>query len=345
MRPASRAEIARWDDLIVANPDGGNILQTRAWGESKVPQSWRPRYLIGNDGGREIAMLALTRRIPGLGELWYSPKGPGVADVEQLRRLLAKREGFDGAFCIKVEPELADTPGNRNGLRRAGALKVPDVQIHRATVVIDLSPSEDQLLSSFKSKTRYNIRLAARKGVSVEAVACDEAMTATFYRLYAETATRADFALRPEPYYTRYWRLLEASGQGQLFVARHQGKIIAGVFACCLGAKGWYKDGGSSNEHRELMAPHLLQWEVMRWLRSRGIGTYDLVAVPRREELNEQHPMWGLWRFKSGFRSDITEFVGAWDVPLSRVRYGAWRRVVEAAAQRWTWRVHHDLFY
>jgi len=345
VREATRTEISAWDELVTANPDGGNILQTRAWGESKFAQGWRPLYLIGKAAGTEIAVLILRRGIAGLGELWYSPKGPGVGNVEQLTALLGERTGMQPVFCLKVEPELEDNPHNRNGMRRLGAVKVPDVQIHRATVIVDLDRDEDALMASFKAKTRYNIRLAARRGVTVEAVPCDEAMTATFYRLYADTATRAGFALRPERYYTRYWRLLEASGQGQLFVAHAHGEIIAGLYAGFLGDRGWYKDGGSANQHRELMAPHLLQWEAMRWLRRHGVRTYDLVAVPRREDLNERHPMWGLWRFKSGFCDEITEFVGAWDIPLDGVRYAAWRRIGERIAQRWSWRVRGDLLY
>jgi lipid II:glycine glycyltransferase (peptidoglycan interpeptide bridge formation enzyme) len=347
MRPATAAEIGRWDELVAANPDGGNILQSRAWGESKHAQGWRPRYLIGAAAGRDLAVLMLERRVPGLGRLWYSPKGPGVEDTGQLEALLAgPLEGeLPQPFCIKVEPELHDTATNRNALRRAGCVKSDDVQIHRATVIVDLRPDEDALLASFKSKTRYNTRLAAKKGVTVRQVPCDDANTAMFFELYAQTARRAGFALRPQAYYTRYWRLLEASGQGSLFMAEHEGRPLAGVFAAHLGRKGWYKDGGSTTEHRELMAPHLLQWEVMRALRRQGVESYDLVAVPPRDQLDESHPLYGLWRFKSGFSEAITEYVGTWDLVRDVRRYRLWRRYAEPLALRLSWRLSGDLFY
>jgi lipid II:glycine glycyltransferase (peptidoglycan interpeptide bridge formation enzyme) len=347
MRPATPREIERWDDLVVANPDGGNILQSRGWGEAKYAQGWRPRYLIGNTNGDQVAVLALQRHIPGIGDLWYCPKGPGVTSSAQLAALLGERshEALAKVFCIKVEPELLDEAPTRNSLRRAGCVKAPDVQIHRATVIVDLRPDEDALLQSFKSKTRYNIRLAQRKGVTVIAVPCDQANTDTFYELYAQTAHRAGFALRPKRYYTRYWRLLEASGQGQLFFAMHQGTVLAGLYAAHLGHKGWYKDGGSGTEHRELMAPHLLQWEAMRWLRARGIRSYDMVAVPPRDQLHEGHPLYGLWRFKSGFSEQITEFVGTWDLPLQARHYRIWRRYAQPLALRLSWRLRGDLFY
>ena len=93
------------------------------------------------------------------------------------------------------------------------------------------------------------------------------------------------------------------------------------------------------------MAPHLLQWEVMRWLRARGVESYDLVAVPPRAELDPRHKLYGLYRFKSGFSDRITEFVGTWDLPVQRRRFAAWNAIAERAAHQWAYRVRHDLLY
>jgi peptidoglycan pentaglycine glycine transferase (the first glycine) len=94
-----------------------------------------------------------------------------------------------------------------------------------------------------------------------------------------------------------------------------------------------------------VMAPHLLQWEVMRWLRARGIESYDLVAVPPASELTPSHPLFGLYRFKSGFSERITEYVGTWDMPINRRRYAAWNAIAERAAHQWAYRIRHDLLY
>jgi lipid II:glycine glycyltransferase (peptidoglycan interpeptide bridge formation enzyme) len=93
------------------------------------------------------------------------------------------------------------------------------------------------------------------------------------------------------------------------------------------------------------MAPHLLQWEAMRWLRARGVTGYDLVAVPPRAKLREDHPLFGLYRFKSGFSDHITEFVGTWDLVSDARRFALWERAIERVAQQWTLRAHHDLLY
>lgn len=346
MRDATAAEIARWDELVLANPDGGHILQTRAWGEFKRNWGWRPRYLIAQAGDRQIALMVLSRRSPGIGELWYAPKGPGVADIEQLCQLLAGVRSRAWSFAVKVEPELLDNEQTREALRAAGMRKSRhDVQITRATILVDVDRDDDALLASFKPKTRYNIRLAARRGVTVAPVPATDVNVDTMYRLMAATRDRAGFTLRPKPYFCGYWQLQEAAGQGQLFFASWNGEVLAGLFATYLGRKAWYKDGGSSKQHAEVMAPHLLQWEVMRWLRERGVATYDLVAVPPKSQLRESHPLYGLYRFKSGFSDQITEFVGTWDAVLDPRRFTLWENVVERVAQQWALRVRHDLLY
>jgi peptidoglycan pentaglycine glycine transferase (the first glycine) len=226
------------------------------------------------------------------------------------------------AFAIKIEPEIEQTDAATSVLRDIGLEKSRhDVQISRATIIVDLRPDEDALLASFKPKCRYNIRLAQRRGVVVEPVPLDGASIDTMFSLMAVTRDRAGFTLRSREYFAGYWRLHAAAGQGQLFFASLDGEVLAGVFATYI------------------------QWEVMRWLKARGIEAYDLVAVPPARELNPSHPLYGLYRFKSGFSEHITEYVGTWDLPIRRTRYAAWNAIAERAAHQWAYRVRHDLLY
>ena len=346
MRPATSAEIDRWDHLLMANPDGGNMLQTRAWGEFKRGWGWRPAYLVSDDPGMPVATLFLRRHVPGLGWLWYAPKGPAASTADQLAQMLSSRSAFPGAFCVQVEPELPDTPANRLALNSAGLRKGEDVQISRATAIVDLAPDEEAVLASFKPKTRYNIRLAGRRGVTVTAVPCDKAGVTAMYGLMAAAFQRAGFPLRPRAYYSGYWRLFEASGQGQLFLARLGEEVLAGAFVIHLGDRAWYKDGGSVTHRHEVMAPHLVQWEAMRWLRARGVRSYDLFAVPSQEQRETgDHPLGGLLQFKAGFTADIREFVGTWDLVLDERRHRIWRRAGEPLVRRLRWRLRGDLLY
>lgn len=346
MRRASPQELGGWDGLVAENPDGGQILQTRAWGEFKRAHRWAPEYLV-SDSGQRVAILELRHSVPGLGVLGYVPKGPGVTAAAELPALLEGLRATAGsAFVIKVEPEIAQSAAAVAALREMGLEKSRhDVQISRATIIVDLRPDEEAMLASFKPKCRYNIRLAQRRGVTVAPVALEATSIDTMYALMASTRDRAGFTLRSKEYFAQYWQLHAAAGQGQLFFASLDGAVLAGVFATYIGRKAWYKDGGSTKEHASVMAPHLLQWEVMRWLRARGVEAYDLVAVPPAAELNPSHPLFGLYRFKSGFSDQITEYVGTWDLPLQRRRFAAWNAVAERAAHQWAYRVRHDLLY
>jgi lipid II:glycine glycyltransferase (peptidoglycan interpeptide bridge formation enzyme) len=346
MRRATAVELEHWDELVAANPDGGQILQSRAWGEFKRAHRWAPRYLV-SDEQPSVAILELRHVVPALGQLGYVPKGPGVNSADQLETVLSGlREHAGSAFAIKVEPEIEQSDGAVAALRRMGLVKARhDVQISRATIIVDLRPQEDDLLASFKPKCRYNIRLAQRRGVTVLPVPLDRDSIDIMYALMASTRDRAGFTLRSKEYFSGYWRLHAAAGQGQLFFASLGDEVLAGVFATFIGAKAWYKDGGSTKEHAAVMAPHLLQWEVMRWLRARGIESYDLVAVPPASELTPSHPLFGLYRFKSGFSERITEYLGTWDLPIARRRYAAWNAIAERAAHQWAYRIRHDLLY
>jgi lipid II:glycine glycyltransferase (peptidoglycan interpeptide bridge formation enzyme) len=345
LRPASADELDVWDDMVVGNPDGGHYLQTRAWAEAKSGWGWQPQYMVHEAPSGRVAVLFLCRPVPGLGTLWYAPKGPGVTAAAALRDLVPWARPPAGAFVVKVEPEvLADA--DLTEWRAAGLVKAPgDIQSNRATIVVDLRPDEDAVLASFKPKTRYNIRLAARRGVTVVEAAVDPAHARVLYRLLVQTNARVGIPVRRPDYFEDCWTRLGSRDQGRFFFAVHEGEVLAGAFISYLGRRGWYKDGGSSRRSSQLMAPYLLQWEVMRWLRGRGVEDYDLVAVPRPVELTPNHPFAGLHRFKSGFNESVTEYVGVWDWPVRPRALTLWDRGGERVMRQWTARVHNDFFY
>jgi len=344
MRLATPAEIGNWDKLVAANPDGGHILQTRAWGEFKARWHWRPHYTVASTSAGEIATLFLTRKCRPYGELWYAPKGPGAPDAATTLNVFDDHSVLADAFLVQIEPEL-DAQTNTQEWQGAGWRHARhDVQITKSTIFVDLAPDEDAILASFKSKTRYNIRLAAKKGVSVRQVDVDDESVDVMYRLMAATQSRAGFTMRPRKYYEDYWRLQFASDQGRFFFAFLDDEVLAGIFVTYFAKRGWYKDGGSTRRNSNLMAPHLLQWEVMRSLKQRGVTSYDLYAVPPADSVNSDHPLGGLYQFKSGFSEKITEFVGTWELPL-RKSVAVWDRVGERFAHQWSYRIHHDVFY
>lgn len=346
MRRATPAEQARWDELVAANPDRGNPLQVRAYGQFKQHYGWRPEYILHELGGVNIATLYLVRAVPGLGELWYAPKGPGVTSPAQLQAVLHDFHA-PRAFMLKVEPDLPATT-SRAELEKFGLIKAKfDLQMNRSTVIVDLRPPETDILAGFKQKTRYNIRLAERRGVVVSPAGLTHQTARQMYQLLQATQARAGFYLRPEAYFTKLWQHYAAAGQGQLFFASYQDEIIAGIFVLYAAGKGLYKDGGSTRTHSELQAPYLLQWEGMRWLKAHGCDEYDLHGVPPSDHLDDRtHPLAGLAQFKTGFNPGvITEYIGVYDLPIKAAKYRLWRRLGEKLIAGYSLRVKGELFY
>lgn len=343
LRPATQEEIARWDELVMANPDGGHWLQGKSWAVFRAKRGYQPRFLMFEDESENIATLALERPVAGFGKFWYFSKGPGVTDLAQLKRFTeALRLARPEAFFARLEPPVLDNTAIPPRLTQMG-LRPARAQILKATIVVSLSGDEDAIINGFKQKTRYNIRLAARKGVTVAAVEATEANLNQMYDLMKATQERAGYFLHTRAYFLELWKGLAAANQGQLFLAQYEGQVLAGVFAVHFGKKAWYKDGGSIREHTNVMAPYLLQWEVMKWLRAKGVESYDMVGVAPRAQAGH-HIMDSLEHFKLGFSQAMVEWIGTYDLPLS-IKYQAWQRGGERLAVAYHGRIKKEFLY
>jgi lipid II:glycine glycyltransferase (peptidoglycan interpeptide bridge formation enzyme) len=209
-------------------------------------------------------------------------------------------------------------------VRAAVDIQVPD------SVLIDLKPSEEDILAAMKPKWRYNIRLAAKKGVEVSSLGA-EAVT-EFYRLYRETAARDRIVLHPEAYYRSLFDVVEEyrrrgcpdAPDVRLWIARKDGAALAAIITLFRADEAVYLYGASSNEGRELMPAYALQWEAMRAAKAFGCSHYDLFGIPPSD--NPDHPMAGLYRFKTGFGGAIIRRAGSWDFPLKPLPYFAFRK-------------------
>lgn len=335
MRRATEEELAAWDDLIVANPDGGNALQTRVWGEFKARWGWQPRrYVYELKDGRTVAAQWLVRQVPVIGEVWYCPKGPGVMGTDDYAEVVRQtRAAKLRGVLARFESEVLDDDADTAALRKLGLVRANRDPGSKSTVFVDLSGGEEATLASFNQSARRNVRKAEAAGVMVEAVEPGEANLSVMYELMEATEARAHYGLRRRGYFMDYWAALTAAGQAQLFLAKHEGEVLAGIFVTMVGKRAWYKDGGSFDRKRELAAPYFLQWEVMRWLMAQGITSYDLMGVPNRDVVGKGDGRDGLYEFKRKFNSEITEFVGCWDLPLGGMgRYRLWRRLGERVA-------------
>jgi lipid II:glycine glycyltransferase (peptidoglycan interpeptide bridge formation enzyme) len=304
--------------------------------------------LTGMDRANAAALiLRRTVRLRALSAPWsvfYLPKGPNMdwADVSLRAQVLSDLETFgkqQHALFVKVDPDVVlgtgipGSGGSRtdNTSQSVGAdlggrgWRFSSEQIQfRNTVVIDLSASEDELLARMKQKTRYNVRLAARKGVTVRVGG--EADFPMLYRMYAETSVRDGFPIRDEAYYRMVWTSFQRTADAPPFqpcaeplIAEIDGEPVAAILVFYFGGRAYYVYGMSREAHRDKMPNHLLQWEAMRRAKAAGCRAYDLWGAP--DEFNESDSMWGVFRFKEGLGGQVVRTLGAWDFVPNRFIY------------------------
>jgi lipid II:glycine glycyltransferase (peptidoglycan interpeptide bridge formation enzyme) len=331
-----------WDEFVAAHPYA-HILQTAEWGELKAAFGWSAQWVtLLEDGAPRAGALVLYRPLPlGVGALAYVPRGPLVDwerpdELAELMEALSAAARARRAVALIVEPDLPDESRWRELLTALGFRPSPLGSIQpRRTLIVDISRDEEAILAAMKSKTRYNIRLAERKGVVVwEGTESD---FPAFHRLMAETAARDRFGVHAPAYYERAYHLFVPRGWARLLMAGVEGEPVAALMVFALGRRAWYFYGASSDTHREKMPTYRLQWEAIRWARSRGCTEYDLWGVPDEDEerleaefTRRQDGLWGVYRFKRGFGGRLVRTVGTWERPLRPALY----RLYAAVAAR-----------
>jgi peptidoglycan pentaglycine glycine transferase (the first glycine) len=344
---------AEWDGWLGDSPGGGHVLQSYEWGEFKRRQGWKAIRLVLERGGRVVGLgqfLAYnTAPVPGV--LMYCTKGPWLPwdDEEAVRtffegvRVVAGRWN---AHTVKIEPEvLEEREDVKSLLGDMGFCKARYDLNLKTTLVVDLSLPEEELLARMKGKTRYNVRLAARKGVEVTEPEFEVGWE-TFYEWMRATSERkAGYVLRrSRDYLYNVMRYMYDAGRGRLFFAEHEGTLLAGMYVFTFGKKYWYMYGASSEKKRNLKPNYLLQWEVMRWAKQRGLTHYDMVGVPKLEDLDESNSLWSVYKFKEGFGGGIVNSLGCFDLPVKRARAAAWYKL-EPVYYRLYYKLNNNVFY
>lgn len=322
----SSSQQAKWDAFVEGHRQG-HFLQSWGWGELKTGANWQALRLVleTQSEGKWVAAAQVLRRTafhlpPRLGHLAYLPAGPVLdwtartSDGLSLARLfLLQLRAFlrtQGALAVQIEPHLTmEAPESTNALavlRELGFRQVQPVQPLR-TIVLDIQPDEETLLGQMKEKWRYNLRLAARKGVQVRAAQSLEELD-SWYSLLETTGVRDAFGIHTRDYYRKVWEIFVPRGQARLFLAYAQEELLAGIFVTRLGHEAIYLYGASSNARRNLMPNYLLQWEAIRWARQNGARVYDFWGIPATDEPDEA--MAGVYRFKSGWGGRAISFLG-----------------------------------
>jgi peptidoglycan pentaglycine glycine transferase (the first glycine) len=332
------ADRERWNRFVESCPTG-NITQTFEWGELGGHLGSAALRLGAVENGELTgAMLVIAEQAPLLRRPYlYAPRGPVVADSSSpaLAALVAaaEREARQhGGFMLKVEPNVEHgDQGWLAALARLGFQRNPYATHPRRSWVLDIRPDEEALLAGMKDKWRYNIRLAGRKGVQVREGGSPEDVD-TFYRIYEETARRDGIFIHEKQHYADFLRLYGERDAAVLLIAEYEATPIAALIAVRCGPVATYMFGASSNQHRNRMPNHLLQWTAIRWAKAHGCTLYDFRAIA--EVLEPTEDMYSLYTYKQGFGGYSFLALETHDRVYSAPLYWLYRRTLKLKRDR-----------
>jgi lipid II:glycine glycyltransferase (peptidoglycan interpeptide bridge formation enzyme) len=325
-----------WNTALAALPYA-HILQSWEWGDFKSRWGWQPTRLLWRQGETPVAAAQmLAKAIPRTPwHFLYAAKGPALdyADTSLTTHILADLAQYarqQRAIFLKIDPDVVrqygepgEQPPEAVGQAVLELLAGQDWRFSpeqiqfRNTVLLDVRGEPEEWLARMKPKWRYNIRLAERKGVAIRAGT--EADLPAFFRMYAETAARDGFLIRPEAYYREVWQQFLAARQAELLLAEVDGQPVAGLALFFLGRRAWYIYGASTGQHRALMPNHLLQFSAMQRASALGCTHYDLWGAP--DVFDDSDRMLGVYRFKQGFGGETVLGLGAFDFPARPALY------------------------
>ncbi len=302
----------------------GSFMQSVRW--TKVKYNWGHQIVVSRDAAGAIrgGMLILIRKVPLGRALLYAPRGPVcdlhdrevIADLLEGAKEVAKRHK---GYLFKMDPYvLTEDEGFIRMARELGFAFTPDMGDFttfqtRNNYMLDIeNKTPEEVMAGFHSKWRYNIRLAQRKGVTCGVY--DESHVDEFYQLMKVTGDRDGFIIRPKEYFVRMLRELGPE-HCRLYLCYYEGKAISGAITTQYAGKTCYVYGASDNAMRNVMPNHLMQWTMMNWAMENGNFLYDFQGIPHYQD--ENHPNYGVYRFKKGFGGQVVSFAGEFDYVFS----------------------------
>ncbi len=320
MNLSSSTDVKIYEAFLESHPKG-HFMQSPEW--AKVKSNWTSEIITVNDSSGNIkgSMNILIRKLPFLPyTMMYSPRGP-VCDphdaqtfnelINQAKKLAKKHR----SYVLKLDPDIEKEDAIFGNIIIDAGFKVKSdsknfegIQPRFVFRLEVKGKTEDEMMQIFHQKTRYNIRLAAKKGVTVS-LGSREGIP-EFHKIMLETGIRDKFVIRNAAYFEKMYDCLGPEHL-RLYLAHHEGRLIAGTIAVLYGNKCWYLYGASSNEARNVMPNYLLQWEMIKWSIEKGCDIYDFRGVSG--DLDESNPLYGLYKFKKGFNGKFTEFIGELD--------------------------------
>lgn len=329
----------KWNKFLSCNDFlVGNLLQSWQWGEfQKAMKKKVFRIAVEDENKRWRACAQVVELgLPFNQKIFYIPRGPIFSQIDLKNRrnyfqiLMNGLHGIahkEKALFLRVDPPWLLNEQGKNILQSLGLQKaLKDVQPAN-TITVDLTKDLQSIISDFKQKTRYNIRVAQRHEVSV-VLAENSDDFEDFFQLLKKTAKRDRFFLHEDKYYRTMFKTLNSSGFMKLFMAKRDDAVVAGALIGLCGKIVTYLHGASDYEARRFMGPYLLHWHVIQTAKRQGYKTYDLNGIQPAQETTLKKPDWaGLTRFKRGFspKTNPISLVGTWELPYHKGWYKLYR--------------------
>src|SRR3989344_8651910 len=329
-----------WNEFVAEN--GGSFLQSYEWGNFQQMSGHDVTRIVVKESGLIMLAAQIFRYTLPLGKSHlYIPYGPvfnllqDSRDREVFNFLIAELKKLaskeSGVIFLKVEmdKEWGEIDPIAAGFRKSEK----DVQA-RETMIIDLTSPEEDMLARMKQKTRYNIKIAQKHGVKIVSLDSAQMDPKIFVSLLEETAMRNGFRTHGGKHYLDMMDLFlgkpvspQANSLSQkLYFAYYKGDVSAAALVVFFGGRAVLLHGASSGQYRNIMAPYLLHWEIMRDAKRLGFAEYDFwgIVTPRTDK--KQARQWlGFSRFKEGFGGRVVEYPGAYDLVFDKLWYNVYR--------------------
>jgi len=303
-------------------------VQTWEWGDFQITQGHKVYRLGVFEDNKIVKAYSVSfHKIPKLNySIGTVLRGPEI-DQEMLNNI-KKIATDENAIFVKFEPDVYQktfdvnlNPTTHREIPRFNSLVIsPKVAFYPHSFVVDLNQTEDQLLESMHSKTRYNIKVANRHGVKVEEMSTDRGFE-IYLDLLFNTTKRQGFYLHSVKYHRQLWNTLKGTGMAHVMLASYQDKILSAFMLFNLKDKLFYPYGASLPEHREVMAPTLLMWECIKFGKKLGLKTFDMWGSLGPEAKEGDEGFVGFHRFKQGYGGQLVQFIGTYDFVINPTLY------------------------
>jgi len=301
----------------------GHIIQSWDWGEFRKKTGVKVERIGFSKNSKLTSIYQITfHKIPFTNfTVGYLPKSK--IPEKQVLKFLEKVGKKNNAIFIKLEPNVTTNSHEAKRVKELLSSKFITQSSKSVfashTFLINLTKSEEELLTVMHPKTRYNIRLAQRHGVKIEE-ASDKKSFDTFLKLQKETAARQKFFVHPNSYYRKMWQILKPENLVHLLLAKYKGEILSAWILFRFGKTLYYPYGGSAEIYKNVMASNLLAWEAIKFGKKIGCETFDFWGALGQNP-DSSDPWYGFHKFKAGYGGKLVEFVETFDLIINRPIY------------------------